>query len=142
MGVTFRRVHSPRLMEISYPQDTDTLYEDWRRNECFLVAHEAGAVLAYLDMIVQKKEWQGWINHLIVGQSHRQQGIGTMLLKAAQRWARGSELNAITVALQSKNEPAIQFFSKQGYSFRGFVDHYYGDGDVRFIYTRFLARSA
>jgi ribosomal protein S18 acetylase RimI-like enzyme len=138
VSVTFRRERIPRRVRVSYPQDTKTLYDNWRRNECFLVAQEAGVVLGYLDMTVRRRNWEGWINHLVVDASARRRGIGSLLLSTAQRWARGSELVAVTAVVQNKNEPAIQFFTAQRYSFRGFIDRYYGNGDVGLIYTRFL----
>ncbi|MFP3896750.1 MAG: GNAT family N-acetyltransferase [Anaerolineales bacterium] len=138
IAVTFRREHIPRSVRVPYLQDTENLREDWRRNECFLVAQDAGTVVGYLDMIVRRRNWEGWINHLVVEASMRRQGIGSLLLETAQRWARGSELVAITAVFQSKNEPAIQFFSEKGYAFRGFIDQYYSNGDVGLIYSRFL----
>ncbi len=138
VAVTFRREHIPRRIHVAYPQNIEGLYEDWRRNECFLVAQEAGVVLGYLDMIVSRRNWEGWINHLVVDAPARRQGVGSFLLNTAQRWARGSELRAITAVIQNKNGPAIQFFVEQGYTFRGFMDQYYGNGDVGLIYSLFL----
>lgn len=138
VAVTFRREHIPRRIQVRYPQDTEELHEDWRRNECFLVAQEAGVVLGYLDMIVRRGNWEGWINHLVVDAPARRRGVGSVLLRTAERWARGSKLRAIMAVLQNKNEPAIQFFSEKGYSFRGFIDEYYSNGDVGLVYSRFL----
>jgi len=136
--VAFRREHIPRRIRVRYPGDTEGLQEDWRRNECFLVALQAGVMLGYLDRIVRRRNWEGWINHLVVDASARRRGVGSLLLNTAQRWARGSELVAITAVLQNKNEPGIEFFSEYGYIFRGFIDEYYGNGDMGLIYTRFL----
>ncbi|MFO7917704.1 MAG: GNAT family N-acetyltransferase [Anaerolineae bacterium] len=138
VAVTFRRERIPRPIHVSYPQDIESLREDWRRNECFLVAQDAGKVVGYLDMVVRRRNWEGWVNHLVVDAAARRQSVGSLLLNTAQRWARGSELRAIAAVLQNKNEPAIQFFSEQGYSFRGFMDRYYDNGDVGLIYSRFL----
>ncbi|MEA3406865.1 MAG: GNAT family N-acetyltransferase [Chloroflexota bacterium] len=138
VAVAFRRERIPRRIRVPYPQNAENLREDWRRNECFLVAQEAGVVLGYLDMVVRRRNWEGWINHLVVDSPARRRGIGSLLLETAQRWARGSELRAMTAVLQNKNEPAIRFFSQKGYAFRGFIDQYYSNGDVGLIYSRFL----
>lgn len=136
--VTFRRVRTPRRMAVDYPRKVEDLEEDWQRQECFLVACEFGRVLAYLDMVVRRWRWQGWIEHLVVDPACRREGVAIRLLKAAERWARGSELGAICVFVQSKNDPAISLFSKCGYTFQGFIDHYYNNNDAGILYSLYL----
>lgn len=135
MDYAFRRVRVPRSLTVEYPKPRETLHEDWRRKECFLVAHERGQVVAFLDMTVQRVRWQGWIQHLIVAPAYRRRGIATLLLNAAEHWAQGSELDSVAVVLQSKNDPAIALFAKRRYVFRGFIDHYFNNGDIGFIYS-------
>lgn len=135
VGVTFRRVRVPRRIEVKYPRRTDDLLADWKRSECFLVAHDAGVILGYLDMVVSQRGWQGWIRHFIVHRPYRRQSVGTLLLQGAERWAHGSGLNAITAVVQTKNDPAISFFSKQRYAFSGFIDRYYHNGDIGILYS-------
>ena len=136
MGVTFRRVRIPRPMEVAYPRGTEDLQEDLQRNECLLVAIDFGRTMGYLDVVVQRWRWQGWIEHLVVDRAYRRQGVATRLLEAGERWARGSELSAITVVIQSKNDPAIRLFSKRGYIFQGYIDHYFRNGDIGLVYSR------
>lgn len=135
MDYTFRRVRLPRSLAVDYPEPREALLEDWRRKECFLVAQERGRVVAFLDMTVQRTRWRGWIQHLIVEPSCRRRGIATLLLDAAEVWAQGSELNSVTVVLQSKNDPSITLFAKRHYIFQGFIDHYFNNGDIGFIYS-------
>ena len=138
IDTTVRRVRKPRAIEVAYPDLSRDLYTDWRRNECLLVANERATIFGYLDMTVQRSDWQGWLLHLIVDRAVRRQGIGTMLLSTGIHWARGSELSAVSVALQSRNDPAIQLFLKQGFSYRGCLDRYFGNGDPALIYTLYL----
>ncbi len=135
IGVTIQRVRLPRRIEIAYPRSTQVLYDDLERNECFLVAEDLGMPVGYLDMTVRRWQWQGWIEHLVVHRPYRQQGVATLLLQAAQRWARGSELRAIVAEMQTKNDPAVCLFTGLGYSFCGFIDRYYHNGDIVVLYS-------
>jgi len=138
--VSFRRVHIPRQVQVAYPRSTELLYDDWSRGECFLVADELGLVLGYLDMTVRYCQWQSWIEHLVVHPDYRNRSLATRLLQAAERWARGSKIDAIIVAMQTKNDPAIQLFTGRGYSFCGFVDGYFANGDIGLLYGLRLRR--
>ncbi|MBM3190204.1 MAG: GNAT family N-acetyltransferase [Chloroflexi bacterium] len=135
MHFTFRQVRAPRSFHVPYPRSLENLREDWQRQECFLVAHEQGRALGFLDMTVQREQWCGWIQHLIVDPEHRRQGIATALLAQAEAWARGSELLAVRLVVQSKNGPAIALFTSRGYAFCGFIEHHYKDNDTGFIYS-------
>lgn len=138
METTFQRIRTPRPLDVPCPNPPSDLYGDWRRNECLLVACERTTVFGYLDMTVQRAEWHGWLEHLVVEQGVRRQGIGTLLLVAAERWACGSELAAISVALQSRNDPGVQLCQRRGFGFRGYLDRYFANGDPALIYTLYL----
>jgi GNAT superfamily N-acetyltransferase len=135
IGVTMRRARIPRRIEVVYPRGTQTLYDDLERNECFLVADDAGTLVGYLDMAVRRWQWQGWIKHLIVHRPYRRQGIATLLMQFAERWARGAALRAIIAETQTKNDPATCLYTKLGFSFCGFIDRYYNNGDIGMLYS-------
>ena len=134
--VVFRRMRIPRRIEVAYPCGIGDLKKDLLRNECFLVAEEPGMVFGYLDMTVRRWQAQGWIEHLIVQPSYRRQGIATNLLEAARQWARSNGLVSIVAAVQTKNDPAISLLTKLGYTFAGFIDHYFSNGDIGVLYSR------
>ncbi len=137
-SVTFRRVQIPRQMDVPYPCRLDELREDWQRKECFLVADDMGRAVGFLDMVVQRWRWHGSIEHLIVDRGYRGRGIGSRLLLAAGRWARGSQLRSMGIVLQSKNGPALDLFMRRGYRFHGFIDDYYENGDIGMVLTLHL----
>ena len=91
--------------------------------------------MGYLDMAVRRWQWQGWIKHLIVHRPYRRQGIATLLMQSAERWARGAVLRAIIAETQTKNDPAICLYTKLGFSFCGFIDRYYTNGDISMLYS-------
>jgi ribosomal protein S18 acetylase RimI-like enzyme len=130
LGASFCRVRIPRGVEVAYPRGVKDLLQDWRRNECFLVADELGEVFGYLDMTVCPWQWQGCIEHLVTDRRYRRQGLASRLLTVAEDWARANGLHAIVMVVQTKNDPAISLFLERGYSFCGYVDHYYNNGEV------------
>lgn len=134
MSVSFRRFRLPRPMQVRYPRQKLDLLADCQQSECFLVADELGVIYGYLDMRVQRWQWRGWIEHLIIDPPYRRRGIATLLLQSAERWARGSELRGVVVALQPKNDPGIALLTGLGYRFCGFMDHYYHNGDTGLFY--------
>jgi ribosomal protein S18 acetylase RimI-like enzyme len=138
IAVVFRRTRVPRTVQVPYPRPLDDLFEDWRRRECLLVAEDAGSVAGFLDMVVDPERWQGWVQHLLIHRPFRRQGVANLLLDAAERWARGSELTSINITVQPKNDPGISLLLKRGYGFRGFTDRYFGNNDAGLIYTMSL----
>ena len=137
VGVTFRRVRVPRAMPLGYPRDLDSLYEDWRRDECLLVAREHITVQGFLSLTV-RKQFDGWIKHLVVGSAHRRRGVASLLLDATAHCAKGNGLSRITAIVQSKNDPAIQLLIKCAYSYRGFIDRHFDNGEVGLLYSLYL----
>ncbi len=131
----FQRVHLPRRTEVTYALDAGSLYADWQRSDCFLVAQEFITPLGYLDMVVNRFRWQGWIEHLVVGRAYRRQGVATQLLAAAERWARENGLVSVTAAMQSRDDAAVRLFQGRRYGFRGAIDHYYHNGDIALLFA-------
>ena len=133
--ISFRRVRVPRPVEVHYRPSEEELTADLQRNECFLVADHLGVILGYLDMTVRRGPWLGWIEHLVVHPAYRRQHVATRLLEAAEHWARGSELRAIVIPVQTKNDPALCLLTRRGYSFCGFIDRYYDDSELCLLYA-------
>ena len=137
IGVSFRRVRVPRRVSVAYPRDLGDLYEDWRRDECFLVAYDFATVMGFVLMTLQPQQRHGWIKHLIVGPAHRRQGVATLLLDTLSESARRSNVQGITAIVESRNDPAIQLLARRGYGFRGFIDHHFGN-EMGLLYTLHL----
>jgi ribosomal protein S18 acetylase RimI-like enzyme len=130
VSATFRTVRLPRMMKVSYPRDMDSLLEDWRLGECFLLAENGDEVIGYLDMTIHRWNMTGWLNNIIVAKAYRRRGVGTALLKAAGRWAQQNGLHKMMAESQTKNYPAICFYQKHAYRFCGFNDQYYANQDI------------
>lgn len=138
VSIAFRTVRLPRRMRVVYPRDTDELFEDWQRKECFLVAAEDDEIMGFLDMTVAGWNLTGWINHLVICRDEQRQGTGKKLLRAAISWAQKYNLRAIMAMMQTKNYPAISFFQKNGFSFCGFNDRYYASHDIAVVFGKNL----
>ncbi len=134
MGASFRRTKIPRRMLVPYPRSVDGLLRDCQSNGCFVVADELGVIQGFLDMTVDYWQWQGWIEHLVVDRPYRRRGLASLMLDAVEHWAQGSGLRGIIAVAQTKNDPAISFFSARGYTFCGFIDAYFTNGDVGLLY--------
>ncbi len=133
--VSLRRERVPRTMEMQDPRLKDDLFQVWQQSRCFLVAEEEGVVLGYLSMSVQRQNWQGYIDQLAVHRPYRRQGIASMLLDGAERWARGSELCGIMAVVQSKNHPVINLFPRRGFGFHGYIDGFFSNGELGLVYS-------
>ncbi len=62
---------------------------------------------------------------LMVAASHRRRGIGTALLEAAERWARGAGITKLELHVFPHNEPAIALYEKAGYLREGYRRRHY-----------------
>lgn len=140
IALAFRLVELPRPMCVRYPRDGEHLHleENWRRDECFLVAEDGENIQGYIDMTVQAWNGTGWVNNLIVAKNRRREGIGTALLLAAMHWARERGLRQILVETQTKNYPAICFLQKNGFVFCGFSDRHYLNKDIAVFFAKSL----
>jgi GNAT superfamily N-acetyltransferase len=79
-----------------------------------------------------------WVEDLVVDRLLRRQGIGTILVGAAQDWCARKGLHRITLEMQPKNYPAIQFATKLGFEFSGYNDQFYRDQEIAIFFSSFL----
>lgn len=137
IDVHFDTVRLPRSMRVAYPRSSDELIEHWQQNGCFLIARNpSDDLIGFLDALPQP--WQNllWVSNFAVEPHHRQQGVATMLLKAAHGWALQHNLNQLMLELQTKNYPAISFAQKHGFHFCGYNERYYPNGDIALFFSR------
>ncbi len=136
----FRTVRLPRMMDVAYPHDQTALYRRWQPDDCFLIAATGEMqemVLGYIHMQVDSgQQANGWIHNFAVGKPFRQRKIGSALLEQAMLWARRHAIRQVTLEMQTKNYPAIQFAQKHGFVFCGFNDHYYPNQDIALFFSK------
>lgn len=96
------------------------LYKSWITKS--LDRSFADEVLVYKDssqlcgfVTLKKNDDEAKIGLIAVDKDHRGKGIGTSLLKAAEKWAHDQELEKISVTTQGENLNAIEFYEKNGF---------------------------
>ena len=136
IGVRFRLVRLPRVVQVAYPRTREALARGWQKRDCFLVAEAEGVLLGYVYMRVD--EARGWVRDLVVGAPFRRRRIGSALLEQAIRWALLHRVAHITLEMQTKNYPAIQFAQGHGFAFCGFDDRHYDNGDIAVFFDKRL----
>ncbi len=63
----------------------------------------------------------GLLEDLVVTSSHRGLGIGTLLLERACTWSGQRGLSRLQLLADWANQPALDFYKKQGWLFTGFI---------------------
>jgi ribosomal protein S18 acetylase RimI-like enzyme len=136
MLVRFRTVRLPRSVQVAYPRDSENLARSWEKRDCFLVASAGEIILGYINMRIGADRTKAWVYDLAVGKPFRHRRIGSALLEQASRWARLHHVNHLTMEMQTKNYPGIQFAQAHGFVFCGFNDHYYANQDIALFFSK------
>lgn len=136
--IVFRLVRLPREIQVDYPRQGDELLVGWRQRDAFLVAEEKSSICGYATLNARPEQGFVWVSDLVVDRPLRRRGIGTSLLRAAARWGHKRSLNRLTLELQTKNYPAIQFSQSLGLKFSGYNDHYWPTQDIAVFFSRML----
>ncbi|MEO8287742.1 MAG: GNAT family N-acetyltransferase [Chloroflexota bacterium] len=147
LSVTFRPVKLPRARRV-LGQVAASLREgnevsmlgrlqQWEAADLVLVAEQGSKMCGYIVVTVVPSSGIGWVNALVVANSLRRQGIGSMLLAAARRWARYGQGNvrAFMLELSPKNYPAVAFCRKEGFNFCGYTDYSFSNGEIVLLFV-------
>jgi len=62
--------------------------------------------------------------------THRQRGIGRLLVNAVLNWAGGRNVRVLQLMVTSNNEPAIRFYRRLGFTQTGRTEPYPNDPSV------------
>jgi len=86
--------------------------EDW-----ICVAEVKRIIVAYLSIEVHREQENYiYLDDLSVSESYRGNGIGTELIKTAERFAEGIGVSTITFHVEKSNESAFRLYKRLGYS--------------------------
>lgn len=93
------------------------------KNALVLVAEGKSQVIGMLCATIEKEEsdevTHGYhrvsIDELSILPGHRRQGIGSLLMKAAEDWAKDNKICDLTVLVYCFNGKAIKFYESNGY---------------------------
>lgn len=133
--VVFRTVRLPREVQVGYPRQGEDLLAGWRRRDGFIVAEIDDRVCGYATLARQPEHGILWVGDLVVDRAARRNGVGTALLKASAQWGCRKGMVRLTLEVQTKNHPAIQFCRSSGLTFSGYNDHYWASEDIAVFFT-------
>lgn len=136
VNIAFREVHLPRSVHVTYPRETDTLTNEWKKRAGLLIATMDGNIVGYVSLFLEIAPLTTWVSDLVVVRKFRRQGIGSGLVLAAQQWARQHQTRRIVLEMQPKNYPGIQMAKKLGFELCGYNDRYYIDSDIALFFAR------
>ena len=134
--VDFSLVYMPRLVNIQVPPGSENLLRCWQRGDCLLSARKKHTVVGFLHMIPDSPTRVGYIHRHVVDPEFRGQGIGSMLLTHALKWASEHKLHSVVVSLTTKNQPASAFYLERGFVFSGFSEETHGDHRIQLQFAR------
>jgi len=136
--VTFREVRLPREVHVNYPRNSRKIMDNWTKRNLLLLAEQGEAVRGYISVQLGLAPASAWIEDLAVDRVHRKNGIGSALVLAAQDWCGRKGIHRITMEMQPKNYPAIQFSYHLGFEFSGYNDQYYRDQEIAIFFSSFI----
>lgn len=133
-NITLRRERLPRDMNVTHSITEHRLRYGLSADHAFLVAAVDDEPYAYLVMTHDPLDQTAHIRDVVVDKPYRRAGIGSRLVKVAERWAREHGVKRIFAETQTKNYPAIQLYLRGGYTFCGFNDQYFDNQDIAIFF--------
>ena len=134
--VSFREIRLPRSMRVEYPRSPEEVISSFRKREAVMVGIVNGELAGFISVLVHAGASLAQITDIVVNRRFRRRGVGTMLIRYAQTWARQNQLNKLQLEMQSKNYPAIELANNLGFEFCGYNDRYYINQDIALFFTK------
>ncbi|WP_396127999.1 GNAT family N-acetyltransferase [Exiguobacterium mexicanum] len=105
--------------ETSFPDDS----LDW---SAYISGEDKQVFLAFdettcIGQIRVVKDWNrfAYIENIAVQKAYRQSGLGHLLMKAAETWAKEQSLLGLSLEAQNDNVIACRFYAKEGFELGG-----------------------
>jgi len=133
--VRFQTIKLPKETAVSYPYSDEELVQRWCACEWFMVGEHNGRLQAYITAATEKLTPTAWIYDMVVAPEQRQQGHGSHMIALATNWARRQKAEQLMVALPMKNDPAMNFFRKSGFSFCGYNETSFRTKDISLFFS-------
>ncbi|WP_456483056.1 ribosomal protein S18-alanine N-acetyltransferase [Methanopyrus kandleri] len=117
------------------------LYNLSNNPEGFLVAEVGGKVVGYV--IFELRPWlgEGHIVSIAVHPNYRRTGIGTILMREAERKIAEAGYETVRLEVRESNFPARRFYERLGYREERREHGYYSDGETAVIMVKKLKPS-
>ncbi len=128
--VGFQLAPLPRPITLPGVPISDDLLQCWQRGDCMYTARQDTAITGFIHLASNPATRMGRIEHHLVRRDLRRQGIGAALLETALQWSRDHQLRSLSVEVNTKNHPAVAFYTQHGFSFSGFYERFYSDQEI------------
>jgi len=102
------------------------------------VTEEAGEIAGFLIAHREPRH----ILHIVtidVVKAFRRQGVGSVLMDAAEQWARDQELRLVGLETAEDNLGARRFYEARGYRKVDRIERYYADGTAAWVMAKELS---
>jgi GNAT superfamily N-acetyltransferase len=89
-----------------------------RPDQVVMVAENGGAVVAWIDLHIEHSIAAGktvQIAGLVVDENHRGSGVGRLLMRHAEEWARSNGCSSLRLRSNIIRSQAHEFYEKLGY---------------------------
>lgn len=130
---------APHAFGSTYAKEAEFTEAEWMRRAerwngesgiGFLAMEEdtpCGIAGAFLD---QKDATRAQLLAMWTAPTHRQRGIGRLLVNDVLEWARGRNARVLQLMVTSNNEPAMRFYERLGFTRTGRTEPYPNDPTV------------
>ena len=127
---------APYAFSSTYEKESQYAHSEWQervarmnsdRGAGFLAVDDetpCGIVGAFLD---QDDVRRAHLVSMWTAPTYRQQGVGRLLVKEVLNWAHGRNAHTVLLMVTSKNESAIRFYERLGFSKTGRTEPYPND---------------
>ena len=132
------RAHAQRIFDTHMKGGIDHVGH-FSAGQYMFIAEQNGQPVGLIH-VVEKKQETVKISPLIVSTHYRGKlGIGSMLLKHAEDFARGLGARQLYCTVASPNQKALQFFLRKGFRITGTAkDHYKHGVDEHMLYKQLV----
>lgn len=102
----------------------------------FLLAKKGDETLGYLSLTTSQRHHTGRIYSIAVLPSHRNLGLGKLLLQSALQSVRELQLRALFLEVRLSNQAAIALYESYGFVKRAEKKNYYLNGESAYSMVR------
>lgn len=132
------RMRLPRELNVPYPRDDAALAKSWSKAELILIGSLGETVMAYLCLDAQRQSPSAWVTDICVDPLARRKGVASVMLRAAEDWARRKKMQQVLLEIGIKNDPAIRMAIKNGYENCGYIEDYYANRETAVFFRKLI----
>jgi ribosomal protein S18 acetylase RimI-like enzyme len=113
----------PRVIALWRASNLVASYNDPSKDFHFARAKQGSDILVGLDaeqtvvgsVMVGHDGHRGWIYYVASDPSHRNQGIGRSMVKAAEQWLKDRSIVKVMLLVRETNTPVVDFYKRLGF---------------------------